>query len=495
MAKRLTAVFCIVFILLSLSVAVYSEGIQEVNIRQMYLYTDAMHTYVEMNGADGQPVSEPEAKGIYASLDTDKLSVKKIQSFTDSGEGMAYIFMIDISGSLSSSQFRQLKNATKTWAEKMGEKDRLAILTFGDEAKVIQDFTNDVGAVRASLDGISNNDGRTKLFGGIEEALKLASRNDADLPKRKAIILLTDGVNDYAGGIDEATALQMAKETLIPVYSIWTPGLKRGVGEAFLNTLSDTTNGTIYNLSKKDIDSIYTTAYEQFQKAFVVDFSYSAGKADGNTHQLKITVRYGDKEASDDTECVLKKPTSTLATVPINTVSAESEGGENTMSPIILISIIVVALVLIALIIFVFAMLNRKPKEVVRSNRTAYPQYTPENANIPRNETASAPVVQQQNISGGIAFTMHEIGGQDIKSGCVNDTLIVGRRSDCGLVIQDSQISGQHCKLIGVDGTLAIEDMGSTNGTIVNGMTVPGRTKLSSGDLILLGNKEYRITF
>lgn len=494
MAKRLTAVFCAVFTLLSLSVA-YAEGIQEVNIRQMYLYTDAMHTYVEMNGADGQPVTDPEAKGIYASLDTDRLSVKKIQSFADSGEGMAYIFMIDISGSLNSSQFKKLKNATNTWAEKMGEKDRLAILTFGEEAKVIQDFTGDIGAIRASLDSILNNDGRTKLYGGIEEALKLASRNDADLPKRKAIILLTDGVNDYAGGIDEAAALQMAKEALIPVYSIWTPGRQRGVGEAFLNTLSGTTNGTIYDLSKKDIDSIYTSAYEQFQKAFVVDFSYPAAKADGNTHQLKVTVRYGDKEASDDTECVLKKPTSTLAAVPINTVSAESEGGENTMSPIILISIIVVALVLIALIIFVFAMLNRKPKEVVRSTGTAYPQYTPENANIPMNEPSPVKSVQPQSNGGGIAFTMYEIGGQDVKSGRVCDTLIIGRRSDCGLVIQDSQISSQHCRLINQDGTIAIEDMGSTNGTIVNGMTVPGRTRLSSGDLILLGSKEYRITF
>ena len=40
-----------------------------------------------------------------------------------------------------------------------------------------------------------------------------------------------------------------------------------------------------------------------------------------------------------------------------------------------------------------------------------------------------------------------------------------------------------------------IEDNGSTNGTIVNGIKIGGRTELQSGDLILLGSDEYRIRF
>ena len=497
MAKRLSALAgAIIIFVLCVSGAGYAQTLQEVNIRQMYLYTDVMHTYVEMNGSDGQPIETPEAKNIFASLDTGRLSVRNVQPFADSGEGMAYIFLVDVSGSLSSSQFSQLKNATKAWAEKMGEKDRLAIITFGNEAKIIQDFTNDTAAVETALGTISNSDGNTKLYGGIEEALKLTSRNDTDLPKRKAILLLTDGVNDYSGGLDEASAIKMAKESLIPFYSIWTPGSNSKVGEAFLNTLSDGTNGSVYNLAYESIDSIYNSAYDRFRKAFIVDLSYPLASADGNVHQLKFSVRHGDIEAADDTECILKKPTETYASVPINTVSAEAEdeGGIN-MSPIILIAIIAIVLVIIALIIFVVAMMNRKPKNPAPPTRAAHPQYTPASANIPMPEPVAAPVAPPVNSGRGTAFTLHEVGGNDVKSGRVDGSLVIGRRSDCGMVISDSEISGQHCRLSEDGGTLCIEDMGSTNGTIVNGMTIPGRTRLSSGDLIMLGSKEYRISF
>jgi len=83
----------------------------------------------------------------------------------------------------------------------------------------------------------------------------------------------------------------------------------------------------------------------------------------------------------------------------------------------------------------------------------------------------------------------------DVKNGRVDGSIIIGRHSSCGMVINDAGISGQHCRISEDGGVLMIEDLGSTNGTIVNGMTIPGKTKLTSGDLIMLGNKEYRISF
>ena len=56
-------------------------------------------------------------------------------------------------------------------------------------------------------------------------------------------------------------------------------------------------------------------------------------------------------------------------------------------------------------------------------------------------------------------------------------------------------VSGKHCTLYEESGKVFIEDNGSTNGTIVNGIKIGGRTELQSGDLILLGSDEYRIRF
>ncbi len=495
MAKRLIAILCSI-ILLVIPFIAQAAGIQEVNIRQVYLYTDYLRIYADLTDSDGEPIETPENAYVYASLDGDKLGTRNVQRFSDANDGMAYIFLIDVSGSLSSGQMSQLKTATKHWAENMDDADRMAVITLGNDVNIIQDFTNDEVAIENAVDGISNTDQRTQLYGGIEEAIKLAGRNDKDLPNRKAVLLLTDGVNDYAGGIGEEEILNKAKEENIPFYSLWTPGGQSRTGETFLNTLSDVTNGTLYNLSSSTITDIYSMAYAQFQKAFVIDFTYTASKANGEAHNLQLTVQSSEKEATDSTGCVLRKPTDSLATVPIDAVAAPGnaeEGRKMSFSPIMLIAIIVIVLILIALAVLVVAILSKQKKETPKIRRPLGPVYTPENSNIPiQKESAPQPPISV----GGAEFTLTEVGGTTSKTGRVQDNnIIIGRGDDCGLILQDSQVSNHHCRLSIEQSQWLVEDMGSTNGTFINGLPIQNKTQVSSGDLIQLGSKEYRISF
>src|SRR4051812_39116727 len=49
---------------------------------------------------------------------------------------------------------------------------------------------------------------------------------------------------------------------------------------------------------------------------------------------------------------------------------------------------------------------------------------------------------------------------------------IVGRHDDCHLKIKSSQVSRQHCHLFEKKGILLVKDLGSANGTYVNGKRV-----------------------
>lgn len=64
------------------------------------------------------------------------------------------------------------------------------------------------------------------------------------------------------------------------------------------------------------------------------------------------------------------------------------------------------------------------------------------------------------------------------------DELILGREPDCDIVIPDRQVSRQHARFVRVGGTFTIEDLGSKNGTHVNGATLEGPKSLQDGDLI-----------
>jgi hypothetical protein len=65
---------------------------------------------------------------------------------------------------------------------------------------------------------------------------------------------------------------------------------------------------------------------------------------------------------------------------------------------------------------------------------------------------------------------------------------VVGRGSDADIRLDDPNISRQHMQFQVDGGEWAISDLGSTNGTRVNGQGVRGPTLLRSGDTIELGN-------
>jgi hypothetical protein len=66
-------------------------------------------------------------------------------------------------------------------------------------------------------------------------------------------------------------------------------------------------------------------------------------------------------------------------------------------------------------------------------------------------------------------------------------SLAIGRASDNDLILADSRVSRHHARLIGRRGTLVYSDLGSTNGSRVNGVTV-AELVLGAGDRIELGD-------
>lgn len=68
-------------------------------------------------------------------------------------------------------------------------------------------------------------------------------------------------------------------------------------------------------------------------------------------------------------------------------------------------------------------------------------------------------------------------------------TITIGRGHNNDLNIADNKVSRAHCQIVCFDdGTYAIEDLGSTNGTYVNGMRINRRTPLRHGDRVKIGN-------
>jgi len=66
---------------------------------------------------------------------------------------------------------------------------------------------------------------------------------------------------------------------------------------------------------------------------------------------------------------------------------------------------------------------------------------------------------------------------------------VLGRGPECGCRIASSRVSRQHARIVVRGRSVRLEDLGSKNGTHVQGRPVDGPTSLADGDVILLGNE------
>jgi len=72
------------------------------------------------------------------------------------------------------------------------------------------------------------------------------------------------------------------------------------------------------------------------------------------------------------------------------------------------------------------------------------------------------------------------------------DLTVVGRKDDCDLRLDHKSVSKMHCVLVKTDGLLLLRDLGSTNGTRVNGKRVR-RAALLPNDQLAIAGFRFRI--
>jgi len=434
------------------------------------------------------------ASGLSATLGEATLESVGTRRLADTSEGVAYIFLVDTSRSLSRAEFDHILDALDSWLARLSKRDRVAVMSFGDKSRLLVDFTNDFTSVQAALYTLGPTDGLTVLHQALDDALALARRRDADLPGRRVMVVLTDG-RDEGSGLSAEDILDSLRSDPVPIYAIGFSSLRdQALRDRYLDLLhrfASNSGGDYVKGQSDDLGDAYAALHEAVRRVWVADFACKTCPVDGSSRRLQVNLAEGNRILSDGREFRLlptlrptptqratqsteaDQPADSADAAPLASAAAADPGGEGAAKPALPETEgrswrwLVWLGLFVAVVSATLLALRRRLLEGTRSPAAGSPAFELK----PGVATTRPPrpvslrlvrliVVRGNNRGREYNLTLMENG-------------VVGTRSTCDCVIVDEPgVEPEQFELYQFDRKVFIRDLAKNSPTLVDGLTI-----------------------
>lgn len=170
-------------------------------------------------------VTQPAAGNFHLLLDGKRdlaFQAGQVKSFLDSGQDLAVLVCIDVSGSMAGAPLKDIKQALLAFLHDR-KTVRVAVMVFASDIKNIVGFEADQGRLTAALGGLKagGRASKSRLYDALYQALddyETAMTTDA-IPKRMRIMVISDGKDE--GSSASSDSVKMRSNALgIPIDAV-----------------------------------------------------------------------------------------------------------------------------------------------------------------------------------------------------------------------------------------------------------------------------------
>ncbi|MEW5914186.1 MAG: FHA domain-containing protein [Thermodesulfobacteriota bacterium] len=559
------------FLLLWLACAAQAAPVK-FELPQVAVYLPRLTIFALLQDQDGSLLTQVKPAELSLRLDGKPLPLKQVRPFAQADIGVAYVVALDISKTMAGAPFQRASAGLTKFIDGLGPKDRLALMTFGDQVTVAADFGQDKDALKAKLQAIRPDRAETRFYSAVKAAMELNQRYDADLPVRRVIIVVSDG-KDEGSGITLEDLLRLNRQMGIPIYSLGYTRIKPRYLDV-LKRLSELNSGQFL---RDQPSSQARGPFEQIKKhisaQLVIDAEWNKGRADGSWHLVQVIYQQGpttvaaEKRVSFLRESAPPAPpaaapatpgastapvapaapgapeAATAPAAPARPGAAPAAAPAATPTPAAPASLLdqacayavkvlaylglptdqywqwgilaaagLLVFVLLALLLWlIFRKKGSAPATAAAPAASAVPtggeglSAMGEAAGIgPGGGLADAapteaggtvlvpPAKEEPKAVIELAALRGPAQGTRAQYSVGSQGLVLGRHSS-QVTVNDPQVSKQHCSITWNGRRLLLQDLGSSNGTLLNGVPVHTPEALEDDSIIELGNSAYRL--
>jgi VWFA-related protein len=224
--------------------------------------------------------------------------------------------LVDVSGSQSNLIEIERNAASQFFASVLRKKDEAFLISFGEDAELLQDYTQSPRLLNEGLNRLRVSSGVSGIHPGpvptigqprgtvLYDAVYLAAKDKLTSEVgRKVIVLITDGV-DQGSRLDIKQAIEAAQKSDAVIYSIYYYDASAyggrgmimfgGGGEGYLKKMSDETGGHVFKVDRKhSLQEVFKELQDEMRSQYAIGYTPTNDKKDGTFR--KVDLRVADK--------------------------------------------------------------------------------------------------------------------------------------------------------------------------------------------------------
>ncbi|THB64192.1 MAG: VWA domain-containing protein [Desulfovibrio sp.] len=274
-----------------------SGEVASFRISQAHAPLPALSVFLEILDSEDDLARNLDAEDFAATVGGNEAAVLDVRRFSQTGQGVGYVFLVDVSRSLDQTQFASIRESLLTWIGGMGPQDQASLVTFGDQVVELTDFTSDKAHLVSLIELLQPTDNTTQLYAGLARAMDVARSVDPSLPARRVIVTLSDGEDDAMGAMTREEVLEKMGVDRIPIYAVGYGANEDALKD--LGILARTSGGVFFTAGQTPIPELFAAMHDRIGQVFVAALCCPNCVGDFREYHLSVTLATGDRVLED----------------------------------------------------------------------------------------------------------------------------------------------------------------------------------------------------
>lgn len=246
---------------------------------------------------------EQTKENLTAYLGEEQLELQQLQIFSETEAGVNYYLLLDVSASITKSEFGGIAEALSEFCETVRPQDHVTCITFGEDVETLFELDGQKlmdGQATELLCQMTNPDQETLLYEAINQMAELCESVPASACMRRVALVITDGEDFATGKATRDEALAHLQESGIPVYGFVAESSDQSELNAF-GEFSRSTGGYLTILEKGaeqyGLEAVREEILQSYEAVFVADSNVVSNEfvsavlqfgTEGEKQQLKV---------------------------------------------------------------------------------------------------------------------------------------------------------------------------------------------------------------